>query len=326
MSQPTDTKQPAARQRRGLNLFSHSVIVRSVNKPKILVIVGPTASGKTSLSIELAKRFNGEVVSADSRQVYRGLDIGSAKVTEVEMDGIRHHLLDVADPKDIYNASDFKRDASAAVSDILARSKLPIICGGTFFYIDALLGKVSLPEVEPNEELRAELEEKSAAELLTILEKLDPFRASTVEQGNPRRLVRAIEIAKALGHVPATETTESPYEVLTIGLTVDMNTHGDNIKKRLIERFDAGMINEVKRLLESGVSHERLDKLGLEYRYVSRHLRGLLNYEEMIEELSIKSRQFAKRQLTWLKRDDSIQWFKRGDEEVFREVEGFLEK
>jgi tRNA dimethylallyltransferase len=297
-----------------------------VNKSKILVIVGPTASGKTSLSIKLAKRFNGEVVSADSRQVYKGLDIGSAKVTEIEMDGVRHHLLDVADPKEVYTAADFKRDAEVAVDDILARGKLPIICGGTFFYIDALLGKVTLPEVEPNEELRAELEEKSAAELLSILERLDPIRASTIERENPRRLIRAIEIAKALGQVPIIETIDSPYEVLTIGLSVDMDTHGDIIKARLIERFEAGMINEVNGLLGSGVTHERLEKFGLEYRYVSRYLRGLLNYEEMIAELTIKSRQFAKRQLTWLKRDNLIRWFKKGDVEVFEEVKRFLDK
>jgi len=134
-----------------------------VTKSKIIVIVGPTASGKTGLAIELAKKFDGEVISADSRQVYRGLDIGSAKVTPKETDGVPHHLLDVADPKEVYTAADFKRDALLAIDDIIARGKLPIICGGTFFYIDALLGKTSLPDVEPDEELRAELEEKRAA-------------------------------------------------------------------------------------------------------------------------------------------------------------------
>ncbi len=128
-----------------------------MSKPKIVVVVGPTASGKTGLAIELAKKFDGEVVSADSRQVYRGMDIGTAKVTEEEMDGIPHHLLDVADPTDVYTAADFKRDAEAAVAGILARGKLPIVAGGTFFYIDTLLGRVRLPEVMPDEALRAEL-------------------------------------------------------------------------------------------------------------------------------------------------------------------------
>lgn len=296
-----------------------------MNKPKILVIVGPTASGKTGLAIKLAKEFNGEVVSADSRQVYKGLDIGSAKVTEEEMDGVPHHLLDVADPKDVYTAADFKRDAEIAVKDILARGKLPIICGGTFFYIDAFLGKVNLPEVEPNEELRAELEEKDATELLNILREIDPERAKSVEKENPRRLIRAIEIARSLGHVPLNESVDSPYDVLTIGLTVDMETHGEVLRNRIIERLNAGMKEEVERLIAEGVSHERLEKFGLEYRYLSRYLRGLLPYDEMIDELTIKSRQFAKRQLTWLKRDQEIKWFHRQDREINAEVKAFLE-
>jgi len=238
------------------------------NKPKILVIVGPTASGKTSLSIELSKQFNGEVISADSRQVYRGLDIGSAKVTKGEMDGVPHHLLDIADPKDTYNASDFKRDAEIAISDILSRGILPIICGGTFFYIDALLNKVSLPEVKPDEILRAKLEEKSADELLTILEKLDPVRAGNIEKNNKRRLVRAIEIATTLGTVPPPQTVDSPYDVLTVGLEVDMQTHGDILKKRIEERLSTGMVEEVENLINAGVTHDKLDSFGLEYRYI----------------------------------------------------------
>lgn len=287
-------------------------------------MVGPTASGKTGLAIELAKKFNGEVVSADSRQVYRGLDIGSAKVTKEEMGGIPHHLLDVADPKDVYTAANFKRDAAIAIDDIFARGKLPIVCGGTFFYIDALLGKISLPDVEPNEELRAELEEKSAAELFNILELLDPSRAENIEKDNPRRLVRAIEIARELGKVPSLLETPCPYNVLTIGLKVDMETHGELLKKRILERLEAGMIAEVEHLLAAGVTYERLDAFGLEYRYISRYLRGLLTREKMIAELTVKSRQFAKRQLSWLRRDDSIKWFDRNDQEITTATESFL--
>lgn len=294
------------------------------NKPKILVIVGPTASGKTSLSIELAKQFDGEVVSADSRQVYKGLDIGSAKVTKEEMDGIPHHLLDIADPKDTYNASDFKHDAEIAISDILSRGKLPIICGGTFFYIDALLNKVSLPEVKPDEILRAKLEEKSADELLTILEKLDPVRAGNIEKDNKRRLVRAIEIATTLGTVPPPQTVDSPYDVLTVGLEVDMQTHGDILKARILERLEIGMVEEVEGLVEEGVTHEKLDSFGLEYRYISRYLQGKVEYKDMIDELTIKSRQFAKRQMSWLKRDQTIKWFERGDKHIADVVKDFL--
>ncbi len=297
-----------------------------MTKPKIIVIVGPTASGKTGLAIELAKKFDGEVVSADSRQVYKGLDIGSAKVTPEEMEGVPHHLLDVANPEEVYTAADYKRDATKATEDILARGKLPIICGGTFFYIDTLLGKVSIPEVEPNEELRAELEEKSAAELFEILKSLDADRAASIEKDNPRRLVRAIEIARQLGKVPLLQESPCPYDVLTIGLKVDMKTHGEILKRRIMERLDAGMITEVERLIESGVTHDRLEAFGLEYRYLSRWLRGLLTRDQMIEELTTKSRQFAKRQLTWLKRDDSIRWFDRSDLGIVREVQRFLEQ
>lgn len=295
-----------------------------MNKPKILVIVGPTASGKTGLSIELAKRFNGEVISADSRQVYRGMDIGSAKVTIEEMAGVPHQLLDVADPKETYNASDFKRDAKIAIRDILSRGKLPIICGGTFFYVDTLLGKVSLPEVGPDEELRAELEEKNVTELLGILEELDPKRASTIERENPRRLIRAIEVAKKLGHVPESKEVESPYNTFTIGLTVDIENHADILRKRLNERLEEGMIKEVESLLANGVTHERLDKFGLEYRYASRYLRGEISKETMINEIVVKSRQFAKRQISWLKRDQNIRWFNKNDSEIGAEVEKFL--
>lgn len=295
-----------------------------MEKPKLLVIVGPTASGKTGLSIELAKRFNGEVISADSRQVYRGLDIGSAKVTKEEMAGVPHHLLDVANPKEVYTAADFKQDASAALEDILSRGKLPIICGGTFFYIDTLLGKVSIPEVEPDEELRAELEAKDATELFAILKELDPERANNIEKENPRRLVRAIEVAKQLGSVPALTVEEPKYEVLTIGLKVDMTTHGSTLKQRLVERMDQGLIKEVETLLQSGVSHERLESLGLEYRYTSRYLRHLIDMETLIEEITNKSRQFAKRQLTWLKRDQTILWFDKKDSKIDEVVENFL--
>jgi tRNA dimethylallyltransferase len=295
-----------------------------VTKPKIIIIVGPTASGKTGLAIELAKKFDGEVVSADSRQVYKGLDIGSAKVTPEEMEGVPHHLLDVANPEEVYTAADYKRDATKATEDILARGKLPIICGGTFFYIDTLLGKVSIPGVEPDEELRAILEEKSAAELFSILQSLDPNRAANIEKDNPRRLIRAIEIAQALGKVPLLQESPCPYDVLTIGLKVDMKTHGEILKRRIMERLDAGMITEVERLIESGVTHDRLEAFGLEYRYLSRWLRGLLTRDQMIEELTTKSRQFAKRQLTWLKRDDSIRWFDNKDRSITATVESFL--
>ncbi len=272
-----------------------------------MVIVGPTASGKTSLSIKLAKEHNGEVISADSRQVYRGLNLGTGKVTAEEMEGVPHHLLDIVDPKEIYTAADFVRDGRAAIADILSRGKLPIVVGGTFFYTDALLGRIVTPEVAPNPTLRAELEKLSAEELFSKLQTVDPVRADDIDQHNPRRLVRALEIADALGSVPQLPAEEL-YDAQILGIHIDQETLHKNIHNRLLARLDAGMIDEVKALHERGLSYERMEDLGLEYRYIARHLKGEVSYEDMVTTLETKIRQFAKRQMTWLKRDKSIQW------------------
>lgn len=280
-----------------------------LKSPKVITIVGPTASGKTSLSIALAKQFNGEIISADSRQVYRGMDLGTGKVTVEETGGIPHHLIDIADPvTDIYTAAEFKSDASKVLSEIHARGSLPIIAGGTFFYIDVLKGDMSIPSVPPNQILRQELEVKSPEELTTILQGLDQASAARIDISNPRRLVRAIEIATALGHVPPTNTLLSPYEFLTLGIDIDLETLLPRIITRLHERLELGMIEEVERLHLAGVSWEKMDSFGLEYRYIARYLQGFLTLEAMTEELAIKIRQFAKRQLTWLKRDKNIIW------------------
>jgi tRNA dimethylallyltransferase len=295
------------------------------NRPKILVVVGPTASGKTSLSIALAKRFSGEVISADSRQVYRGLDLGSGKVTLPEMDGVRHHLLDIADPMQVYTASDFKHDATTAIAKITAADHLPIVAGGTFLYVDTLLGKISFPAVVPNPKLRAELEQKSTTELFSLLAAKDPTRAATIDKDNPRRLVRALEIIEALGYVPELPN-ESPYKHLTVGLRLTTEALHHNIHVRLIERLEAGLVDEVKQLLSLDVTPLRLHDLGLEYRYVSLYLQDKIDYETMVTELETKIRQFAKRQLTWLKRDGSILWFDPANrEEIFSTVEHFLQ-
>ena len=279
----------------------------SENKLKIIVIVGPTASGKTSLGVSLAKALDGEVVSADSRQVYRGLDIGTGKVTREEMSGVPHHLLDVADPKTVYTVADYVKAAQIAISDICARRHLPIIVGGTFLYIDTLLGKISTPGVPPNPELRNTLEQLPTTTLHDQLFARDPKRALTIDKHNRRRLVRALEVVQSLGYVPHTEK-EEPYEALVLGLNPPSDILKENNYKRLVVRLEAGMLKEVETLLQNGVTHERLDALGLEYRYLSRYLRGLLTKEEMVTTLKTQSWRYAKRQMTWLKRDQSITW------------------
>jgi tRNA dimethylallyltransferase len=277
-------------------------------KPPAIAIVGPTASGKTALSIALAQTFSGEIISADSRQVYRGMDIGTAKVTPEEMAGIPHHLLDVAHPNDTYTAADFVRAASEALTAITARGKLPIIAGGTFFYLDFLRGNVSAPPVPPNPLLRSELETLTIEQLLDKIRVLDPNRANALDTHNPRRLVRAIEIATALGTVPPIKPKSSPYRWLTLGIDISLDVLEERIRQRVFSRIDNGMIEEVEQLHANGISYERLDTFGLEYRYIARYLQRLLDKDTMVQEIITKTRQFAKRQKTWLKRDQSIQW------------------
>lgn len=300
---------------------------RSMSKPKVIAIVGPTASGKTALSIAVAKKFNGEVVSADSRQVYVGMDIGTGKISREEMDGVPHHLIDIADPVTVYTGADFARDADEAITKILERDHCPIVTGGTFFYIDLLRGKIQPAPVEPNEDFRNSLAHFKDDELFAQLQEKDAKRASSIDPFNRRRLVRALEVIEALGSVPAQEPVESPYEWLIIGVEVPHSPLHDKIHERLLARLESGMVKEVENLHTQGVSYERLDDLGLEYRYIGQYLQKNLTYEEMVSQLETKIRQYAKRQLTWLKRDPEIEWFSSTDHEsIFERIEEFLAK
>jgi len=288
-------------------------------KQKILVIVGPTASGKSDVAVMLAKQFDGEIISADSRQVYRGLDIGSGKITKREMKGVLHHLLDVADPKKIFSVADFQRLGKKAIADIVTRGKLPIIAGGTGFYIDALVHNMKLAGVPENKTLRRELEKKSVEELFTMLQDRDPERAEVIDSNNKVRLIRALEIVDALGSVPKTEM-QSPYDALWIGLDWPKEVLAKRIKERLHARMRRGMLAEVKRLHAKGISYARMEALGLEYRYLARFLTGVITKEAMLDELVIKIRQYAKRQRTWFKRNKNIQWFAPTDIEQIKQV------
>lgn len=279
-------------------------------KQKVIIIVGPTASGKSDLAVSLAKKFDGEVVSADSRQVYRGMDLGTGKITKKEMDGVRHHLLDVADPKKVYTVSDYQKDAQAAVADILSRGKLPIVCGGTGLYIQSIVDDISIPEVPPNAKLRRALDKKTAAELFITLKKMDPVRAKNVDAHNPRRLVRAIEIADLLGRTPPLKKRER-YQALEIGIDIETSKLAEKIALRLAKRLKMGMAAEVKRLRLTGVSWKRLETLGLEYRYLGRYLHGLISKEEMITELVKEISRYARRQMTWFRKDGRIVWIKK---------------
>jgi tRNA dimethylallyltransferase len=280
---------------------------------KVLVIVGPTASGKSALAVRLARERGGEVISADSRQVYRGLDIGTGKITKRQMQGVRHHLLNVASPKKVFTAHDFVRLGRKAISDISARGKLPIVCGGTGFYIDTLLGRVSLAETPRDERLRKQLTAQTAPELFAMLKKKDPTRALMMdtpsERNNKARLIRALEVAT---HSP--KRTRSfcayDYDVEWIGIDWADGALKQRIHSRLLARMRAGMVAEVIRLHHRGLSWKRMEELGLEYRYISRYLRGMLTKKELHTVLAYEIWQYAKRQRTYWRRNKDICWQK----------------
>lgn len=275
--------------------------------PRVIAVVGPTSSGKTALGIKLAKKLGGEVVSGDSRQVYRGLNLGTGKVTKAEMRGVPHHLLDIATPRQVYNASDFVRDGQQAIAQVLARGHVPIVVGGTGFYIDSLLGRMTLAEVPPNKKLREQLAMYSLQKLQKQLQKLDPVRYQTIDLQNPHRLIRAIEIAKA--PKSKTKLVSPQYEVVWIGLRLPADILEKRIQKRLKERFAKGMLNEARRLHDAGMRWKRMEALGLEYRYMARHLQGKITKTEMLQELEKEIVRYAKRQITWFKKNKDIVWF-----------------
>jgi tRNA dimethylallyltransferase len=277
-------------------------------KPKILVVLGPTSSGKSDLAVELALQCNGEVISADSRQIYKGMNLGTGKITKKEMRGVPHHMLDIISPKSVYNVSKYKIKAQKIIADILKRGKLPILCGGTGFYIDAVVNNITLPDVLPNPKLRKILEKKSADTLFAMLKKLDPARAKNIDPLNKVRLVRAIEIAKSLGSVPKVESTQI-YDPVYIGLDAPDLTLKERIRTRLQRRLDAGMVAEVKRLHQAGVSYRRLEKFGLEYRNCALYLQNKINKEQLFQNLLAEIFQYAKRQRTWFRRNENIIWY-----------------
>jgi len=277
---------------------------------KVIVIVGPNASGKSKLAVKLAKKFQGEIISADSRQVYQGLNIGTGKITEKEMAGVPHHLLDIADPQKRFSVVSFKKLAQEAINKIAKLGKTPIIVGGGGFWINALIYDLEIPNVPPNLNLRKKLEKKSAAQLLNLLKKIDPRRASTVEQKNPRRLIRAIEIAQTLGQVPNVKKNY-PYKVLWLGIKWPKEILYKRIRERLWKRLQAGMIKEARDLRKQGLSWKRFYELGLEYKFLAEHLRGRLDKKEMAVKLEKAIQQYARRQMVWFKRNKSIHWIQK---------------
>jgi tRNA dimethylallyltransferase len=276
---------------------------------RLVVILGTNASGKSELGIRLAKQFGGEIVSADSRQVYRGLDLGSGKISLAQAGIVKHHLIDVADLSEYYSLAQYQRAAYNAIDSISSAGKLPFFVGGTGLYISAIVEGYQLADVPPNDQLRAELEGLPLPQLVERLEKADPNAAMRIDKSNRRRLIRALELAAA-GHAHSTARKKSPrYNCLQLGLTWPREILVARIEQRLLERLTHGMIDEVAGLRSRGASDLRLEKFGLEYRYIARYLRGeLRTLDDLRAELGIAIRQFAKEQITWFKRDKRIVW------------------
>ena len=307
-----------------------------MHKPKVIVILGQTATGKSDLAVKIAlllrsgpsaHKFGGEIISADSRQVYKNLDIGTGKITPDTKNysnfstgqvkkkyifthkGIPHHLIDVANPKHKFTVAEYKNLAEGKIKEIIGRGKMPIICGGTGFYIDAVTKGIVFPEVPPNLKLRKDLEKESVPELFKMLKKLDSGRAKTIDPKNRVRLIRAIEIVKALGKVPKITAVEPLYKFIKIGLYLPEEKLKEKIRIRLFARIRGGMVQEAKKLHKNGVSWKRMQELGLEYRYLALYLQNKISKKEMLEKLSAEIYQYARRQMTWFKRDKQIKWF-----------------
>lgn len=282
---------------------------------KVVVIVGPTASGKSALAVSVAKKIGGEIISADSRQVYKKLDLGTGKISKEEMRGVPHHMLDVAPARRRFTAQDFTKSARKIIADISKRDKIPIVVGGTGFYIDALLGNIELPEVAPNNALRARLSKKSPDQLFRMLKKIDPKRAKTIDGHNSRRTIRAIEIALALGKNPAPRK-RALYDTKILGISIPAHALNKRIDKRLNERIKKGMVLEAKRLKKSGLSYKRMEELGLEYRSLSRLLQNKITHPEFVNELSSDIKRYAKKQMSYWRRNKNIVW--RSPAEILR--------
>jgi tRNA dimethylallyltransferase len=336
---------------------------------KILVIPGPTSSGKSDIAIKMAKKFNGEIISADSRQIFRGMDIGTGKIERDKKlskslalrndgslapvrkkpsfdpkavyfsRGIPHHMIDIVSPRTNFNVAKFKSLAEKIIEDILRRGKLPIVCGGTGFWIQAIVDNINFPEVKPNWKLRNKLEKYPAEKLFAMLKKLDTQRAKNIDRKNKIRLIRAIEICKSIGKVPPVnyaafgephlrrESGIMNYEFLQLGIFLSKEKLYNNIEKRVKLRFEQGMMKEVENLhIQTGLSWKKIQSFGLAYFWIPLYLQKKLSFgesrlsgkagekslalekKELIEKIIQAENKYAKRQMTWFKRDKRIKW------------------
>lgn len=320
--------------------------MKSLNN-KLIAIIGPTASGKSDLAIKLAKKLNGDVISVDSRQVYKGMDIGSAKVEgsldkkdciNIDLDGkkekicpfisdeVKHWMIDVADPiKNIYTLADFQDTTYQIIFKLFSQGKIPILCGGSALYMDAVLQGFQIPKTSPK--LRLELERFTTEEMLDELKKVDPVSFAKVDKLNRRRIVRALEsfLVNQSSHLKY-KTKKPQFDYIIIGLNWPRHILYERIDKRVDERVEQGMIEEVKALHSKGVSYEKLFNFGLEYRYCIMYLKNEMSRTEMIQKLKYKCHAFVRRQMTWWRKNKDIIWFDISEKESLQHIEDRIKK
>lgn len=299
----------------------------SSNKKELnfIVVTGPTATGKTKVAVNIAYQFNGEIISADSRQIYRGMDIGTGKdLNEYNINNseIPYHLIDILDPIENYSVYQFQRDFLSTYNDIIERNKLPILCGGTGLYIESILLKYKLENAPgPNQKLRQDLQNKSMEELLELLKDISPQNYDDPSKKDTKnRIIRVLEIElNKISNQPDIFINQEIDNFLVIGIQQERQNNRDLIKKRLIERMNAGLINEVEKLLENGLPESRLDYFGLEYKFVGAYLKNELTKDELTDKLHIAICQFAKRQMSWFRRMEKrgikINWVNPADKD-----------
>lgn len=272
---------------------------------QLLTILGPTASGKTRVATHAAKHLKGEVISADSRQVYRGMDLGTGKDYKdyfVDGEKVPYHLIDIVDAGYEYNVFEYQNDFLNVYTDLIDRGKFPVLCGGSGLYLEAVLKNYKLSRVPKNDELRQQLENKSLEELEVILRSYKPELHNSTDTENKKRALRAIEIEEYLKFHPETDPPMAEMNSLVVGIKYDRLNRRKRITQRLQQRLDEGMLNEVQVLLNKGLSPEQLTYYGLEYRFLTQHLIGKISFDEMFSKLETAIHQFAKRQMTWFRR------------------------